>query len=69
MQPTSEQCSHLEELSCKEDSVKENPFCFNQNQDKGIHEFTPKEKDQKSKLSSTLGRVMKKITAMSASTF
>jgi len=33
MQPTSEKCSYLEELSCKEDSLKENWFCFNQNQD------------------------------------
>jgi len=33
MQPASEKCSFLEELSCKEDSVKENQFCFNQNQD------------------------------------
>jgi len=34
MQPTSEKCSYLEELSCKEKALKENRFCFNQNQDK-----------------------------------
>jgi len=28
MQATSEKCSYLEELSCKEDSLKENQFCF-----------------------------------------
>jgi len=33
MQPASEKCSYVEELSCKEDSLKENQFCFNQNQD------------------------------------
>jgi len=33
MQPASEKCSYLEELRCKEDSLKENQFCFNQNQD------------------------------------
>jgi len=33
MQPTSEKCSYLEELSCKEYSLKENQSCFNQNQD------------------------------------
>jgi len=33
MQPASEKCSYLEELSCKEDSLKANRFCFNQNQD------------------------------------
>jgi len=33
MQPTSEKCSYLEQLSCKEDSLKENRFRFNQNQD------------------------------------
>jgi len=33
MQPTSEKCSYFEELGCKEDSLKENRFCFNQNQD------------------------------------
>jgi len=35
MQPTSEKCSYVE-LSCKEDSLKENWFCFKQNQDKYI---------------------------------
>jgi len=49
MQPASEKCSYLEELSCKEDSLKDNRFCFNQNQDntlkfhfsscKRIHKF------------------------------
>ena len=29
----SEKCSYLEELSCKENSLKDNRFCFNQNQD------------------------------------
>jgi len=33
MQPASEKCGYLEELSCKEDSLKDNRFCFNQNQD------------------------------------
>ena len=33
MQPASEKCSYLEELSCKEYSREENRFCFNQNQD------------------------------------
>jgi len=32
MQPTPEKCNYLEELSCKEDSLTENWFCFNQNQ-------------------------------------
>jgi len=32
MQPASEKCGYLEELSCKKDSLKENRFCFNQNQ-------------------------------------
>jgi len=32
-QPSSEKCSYLEELSCKENSVKDNWVCFNQNQD------------------------------------
>jgi len=36
MQPASEKCSYLEEFSCKEDSLKENQFCFNQNQDIGL---------------------------------
>ena len=31
--------SILEELSCKEDSPKENRFCFNQNQDTWVHSF------------------------------
>jgi len=35
MQPASEKCSYLEELSCKEKSCKESQFCFNQNQDNG----------------------------------
>jgi len=30
MQPASEECSYLEELSCKEKSLKDNRFCFNQ---------------------------------------
>jgi len=34
MQSISEKCSYLEELSCKEDFLKDNWFCFNQNQDK-----------------------------------
>jgi len=33
MQPASEKGSYLEELSCEEDSLKENWFLFNQNQD------------------------------------
>jgi len=33
MQPTSEKVSYLEELICNEYSLKENQFCFNQNQD------------------------------------
>jgi len=33
MQPTSEKCCYLEELSCK---VKENWFCFNQNLDTSL---------------------------------
>jgi len=36
MQPNSEKCSYWEELSCKEGSLKENQFCFNQNQDRAI---------------------------------
>jgi len=32
MQPASEKYSYLEELSCKEDPLKENWLCFNQNQ-------------------------------------
>jgi len=36
MQPASEKCSYLEEISCKEDSLKEYWFCFNQNQDINI---------------------------------
>jgi len=35
MQPTSEKCCYLEELSWKEISLKENWFCFNQNQNTG----------------------------------
>jgi len=31
MQPTSEQCRCLEELSCKENSLKDNRSCFDQN--------------------------------------
>jgi len=34
MQPASEKCSYLEELSCKEGSLKEIWFCFNQNWDR-----------------------------------
>jgi len=33
MQPASENCGYLEELSYKENSLKQNQFCFNQNQD------------------------------------
>jgi len=33
MQPASEKCIYLEELDCEEDSLKENRFCFKQNQD------------------------------------
>jgi len=33
MQPVSEKCGYVEELGCKEDSLKENRFCLNQNQD------------------------------------
>jgi len=40
MQPASEKCSFLEELSCKEDSLKENRFCFNQNWDKQQKHFS-----------------------------
>jgi len=36
MQPTSEKCSYLGELSCKEDSLKENWSCFSQNQNRSI---------------------------------
>jgi len=36
MQQTSEKCSFLEELICKEDSLKENQFHFKQNQDNNI---------------------------------
>jgi len=36
MQPASEKCSYLEELSCEEDSLKKNQFCFNQKQDNMI---------------------------------
>jgi len=39
MQPASENCSYLEELSCKEYSLKENQFCFNQNQDNQLMHF------------------------------
>jgi len=39
MQPASEKCSYLEEFSCKEDSLKENRFCFNKNQDTTIEFF------------------------------
>jgi len=38
MQPASEKCSYLEELSCKKDSVKDNRFCFNQNQDTDLRQ-------------------------------
>jgi len=42
MQPASEKRSYLEELRCKEDSLKENRFCFNQNQDTWIfRDFSP----------------------------
>jgi len=33
MQPASEKWTYLEELGCKEDSLKGNWFCFKQNQD------------------------------------
>jgi len=33
MRSASEKCNYLEELSCKEDSLEENWFCFTQNQD------------------------------------
>jgi len=33
MQPASEKWSYSEELSCKEDSLKDYWFCFSQNQD------------------------------------
>jgi len=33
MQLTSEKFIYLEELSCKQDSLKKDLFCFNQNQD------------------------------------
>jgi len=32
-QPASEKCNYWEELRCKEDLLKEDQFCFNQNQD------------------------------------
>ena len=35
MQPATEKWSYVEELSCKEDSLKQNMFCFNQDQDMG----------------------------------
>jgi len=41
MQPASEKCSYLEELSCKEDSLKENLSCFNQNQDTASAQSSP----------------------------
>jgi len=40
MQPASEKCNYLEELRCKEDSLKENRFSFNQNQDNHLWERT-----------------------------
>jgi len=33
MQPNSEKWSYLEKLSCKENSLKKNWFCFSQNHD------------------------------------
>jgi len=39
MQSASDKCSDLGELRCKEDSLKENQFCFNQNQDNGFKSF------------------------------
>jgi len=39
MQPASEKCSYLDELICKEDSVEENRFCFNQNEDKLLNSY------------------------------
>ena len=33
MQSASEKCSYLKELGCKKNSLKDNLFCFNQNQD------------------------------------
>jgi len=33
VQPASAKCSYLEELRCKEDSLNQNWYCFNQNQD------------------------------------
>jgi len=40
MEPASEKCSYLEELSCKEDSLEENRFRFNQKQDIGLKSNT-----------------------------
>jgi len=39
MQPASENCNYLEELICKEESLKENQCCSNQNQDREKHIF------------------------------
>jgi len=39
MQPPSEKGSYLEELRCKEDSLKENQFCLNKNQDNDINSY------------------------------
>jgi len=39
MQPASEKCSYLEEFSCKEDSLKDNNFCFDQNQASDTHAY------------------------------
>jgi len=41
MQPASEKCCHLEEFGCKEDSLKEDQFCFNQNQDNVLAQNQP----------------------------
>jgi len=42
MQPASEKCSYLEQLSCREGSLKGNQFCFNQNQNKTLKYFLVK---------------------------
>jgi len=39
MQPASEKCSYLQEVSCEEDSLEENQFCFNENQNTILTNF------------------------------
>jgi len=45
MPPASEKWSYREELSCKKDSLKENWFFFNENQDTKFQNIRPYVKD------------------------